>query len=95
MNQHSQTIFLVFIFITSFLGCNQQTKEPIIEEVDSRAKIELETSYGSLVIEFYNETPLHRDNFLNLARNNAYDSLLFHRVIKDFMKQVWFKFSFY
>jgi peptidyl-prolyl cis-trans isomerase B (cyclophilin B) len=40
-----------------------------------------------MIIELYNETPLHRDNIINLANNNAYDSLLFHRVINEFMIQ--------
>jgi peptidyl-prolyl cis-trans isomerase B (cyclophilin B) len=35
----------------------------------------------------YNQTPKHRDNFLSLVEEGAYDSLLFHRVIKDFMIQ--------
>lgn len=45
------------------------------------------TNYGTMVIVLYNETPLHRDNFINLANNKAYDSLLFHRVINKFMIQ--------
>lgn len=35
----------------------------------------------------FNETPQHRDNFMKMARMQFYDSLLFHRVIKDFMIQ--------
>ena len=35
----------------------------------------------------YNKTPLHRDNFVKLVKQHFYDSLLFHRVIKDFMIQ--------
>ena len=38
-------------------------------------------------MELYNETPLHRDNFLSLVREGAYDGVLFHRVIQDFMIQ--------
>lgn len=45
------------------------------------------TDYGNMTIELYNETPLHRDNLINLAKNGAFYSLLFHRVIKDFMIQ--------
>ena len=40
-----------------------------------------------MVIALFNETPLHRDNFLKLVGTHAYDSLLFHRVIKNFMIQ--------
>ena len=42
---------------------------------------------GNIRIALYDETPLHRDNFLKLTKMGVYDSLLFHRVIKDFMIQ--------
>ncbi len=35
----------------------------------------------------YNETPIHRDNFIKLAKEGYYDGTLFHRVIKNFMVQ--------
>lgn len=47
----------------------------------------IETNYGNLKVKLYNETPLHRDNFLKLTKAKFFDSLLFHRVIKDFMIQ--------
>ena len=40
-----------------------------------------------MVVELYNETPLHRDNFIKLVEEEAYDSLLFHRVIPGLMIQ--------
>ena len=40
-----------------------------------------------MLIELYNETPKHRDNFLKLVNEGAFDSLLFHRVIENFMIQ--------
>ncbi|MBR1547964.1 MAG: peptidylprolyl isomerase [Prevotella sp.] len=52
-----------------------------------RAEVLLETTEGNIRIALFNETPQHRDNFLKLARMHVYDSLLFHRVIKDFMIQ--------
>jgi peptidyl-prolyl cis-trans isomerase B (cyclophilin B) len=42
---------------------------------------------GNIRIALYDETPQHRDNFLKLTKMGSYDSLLFHRVIKDFMVQ--------
>lgn len=42
---------------------------------------------GECVIRLYNETPKHRDNFLKLTKEGRYDSLLFHRIIKEFMIQ--------
>jgi peptidyl-prolyl cis-trans isomerase B (cyclophilin B) len=52
-----------------------------------RAEVLMETSEGNIRIQLYNETPKHRDNFLQLVKAHYYDSLTFHRVIKDFMVQ--------
>lgn len=49
--------------------------------------LELTTRYGSSIIRLYDQTPLHRDNMLKLVREGFYDSLLFHRVIENFMIQ--------
>lgn len=49
--------------------------------------VELKTEFGTMKILLYDETPQHRDNFLKLINQGFYDSLLFHRVIKDFMIQ--------
>ncbi|MGZ3866921.1 MAG: peptidylprolyl isomerase [Bacteroidia bacterium] len=51
------------------------------------ALILMETKYGPIKIRLYNQTPLHRDNFIKLAEEGFYDSLLFHRVIQGFMIQ--------
>ena len=40
-----------------------------------------------MALRLYNSTPLHRDNFVKLVKAHFFDSLLFHRVIKDFMIQ--------
>lgn len=53
----------------------------------NRAEVLLETTEGNIRIALFNETPQHRDNFLKLVGMHVYDSLLFHRVIKDFMIQ--------
>lgn len=42
---------------------------------------------GDIVVRLYDETPLHRDNFLKLVKDGYYDGTLFHRVIKNFMIQ--------
>ena len=49
--------------------------------------VEMVTSQGKITFLLYDETPLHRDNFLKLVKNHTYDGLLSHRVIKDFMVQ--------
>ncbi len=45
------------------------------------------TDQGNMVVKLYNETPLHRDNFISKVKSGFYDSLLFHRVINNFMIQ--------
>ena len=50
-------------------------------------KVMLETTAGNILLTLYDDTPRHRDNFLKLVDEQFYDSLLFHRVIKNFMIQ--------
>ncbi len=64
---------ILWIFLSSFAP-----KDPIVV---------IKTEYGIIKIRLYNETPLHRDNFLKLVKEKYYDSLLFHRVINTFMIQ--------
>ena len=52
-----------------------------------KPRVEFQTTMGTFVITLFNETPLHRDNFLKLVRKGYYDGLLFHRVIRGFMIQ--------
>ncbi|MDQ7949756.1 MAG: peptidylprolyl isomerase [Pedobacter sp.] len=49
--------------------------------------VKITTAKGECIIRLYNETPLHRDNFLKLAKEGSYNGTLFHRVIKAFMIQ--------
>lgn len=53
----------------------------------SKETILISTSLGNMKVKLFNETPKHRDNFLKLVREHFYDSLLFHRVIEEFMIQ--------
>ena len=47
----------------------------------------MHTTKGDIKLKLYNETPRHRDNFIQLVKDGQYEGLLFHRVIKDFMIQ--------
>ena len=51
------------------------------------AKVKISTSLGDIIVRLYDETPLHRDNFIKLAKEGFLNGTLFHRVIKDFMIQ--------
>ena len=50
-------------------------------------KIKIVTSKGTIVVLLSDKTPKHRDNFIKLVKQKFYDSILFHRVIKQFMIQ--------
>ena len=50
-------------------------------------KVKIQTMLGDIVVRLYDETPIHRDNFVKLVKEGYYDGTLFHRVIKDFMFQ--------
>lgn len=54
---------------------------------DVRTRVEINTTLGRMVVALYNETPKHRDNFLQLVRTHYYDSTLFHRAVPGFMVQ--------
>jgi cyclophilin family peptidyl-prolyl cis-trans isomerase len=74
------------------LKAKKGKKETILEkriQVDApeRCLVEIQTDYGSMLVWLYDATPEHRDNFLRLAEEQFYDSLLFHRVINGFMVQ--------
>lgn len=51
------------------------------------SKVQIKTSLGDITVRLYDETPLHRDNFIKLAKEGYYNGTLFHRVIKNFMIQ--------
>lgn len=54
---------------------------------ERQVQVKIETTQGTIVVALYNQTPKHRDNFLNKVKSKYYDGILFHRVIKDFMIQ--------
>lgn len=58
-----------------------------MKATETKNLVLIETTYGNIKVRLYDETPQHRDNFIKLVESNFYDSLLFHRVIKDFMIQ--------
>lgn len=49
--------------------------------------VTLTTDFGSLKLILFDETPLHKANFLKLAKTGFYEGLLFHRIIENFMIQ--------
>ena len=78
--------FLAFFLFAAFLG-NSQVLVKQQKESFKGTRVEMVTNYGRIVLLLYDETPLHRDNFIKLATNRVFDGLLFHRVIEKFMIQ--------
>src|SRR4051794_28823591 len=79
-----KTLLLLFIFCATITYAQQNIK---LKKKDRKRDVALTTTKGIIVLRLYNETPLHRDNFLRLVKAHYYDSVLFHRVIKNFMIQ--------
>src|SRR6188508_1702698 len=81
-----KNILLTLFAIVSILTAQAQTPaEPVIPTDDY--VVTISTSYGDMVLLLYNQTPLHKKNFIKLAQEHYYDGTTFHRVILDFMIQ--------
>lgn len=80
--QTMRKLIVIILCLSAWLTTMAQ-----VSEQSSRAEVLLETTEGNIRIALYNETPRHRDNFIRLVESHFYDSLLFHRVIPNFMIQ--------
>ena len=49
--------------------------------------VKIETAQGSCIIKLYNETPVHRDNFIRLVKSRYFDATTFNRILKGFVIQ--------
>lgn len=76
---------LALIFL--FAGLHASLLFGQSENKMSERKVQIETEFGTIKIKLFNETPLHRDNFIKLINDGFYTDLLFHRVIQGFMIQ--------
>ena len=94
-------VLVTLVFGSTLIGCSLKTfralSESEIETVKKHSKtinkkdgnyhVLIMTDQGNMVVKLYNETPLHRDNFIAKVKSGFYDSLMFHRVINNFMIQ--------
>ncbi|HEU5168769.1 MAG TPA: peptidylprolyl isomerase [Chitinophagaceae bacterium] len=78
--------FILGINLFLVIACIAQ-KDSTIKKKDRKRDVLMQTTMGDIIIRLSDSTPLHRDNFLKLVKVGYYDSILFHRVIKDFMIQ--------
>ena len=68
-------------------GKSRIKEERIVVAAPEECLIELETEFGNMLIQLYDDTPRHQENFTKLVEEGYFDSLLFHRVIEGFMIQ--------
>src|SRR5699024_4839327 len=68
---------IVVLMVSVLFGCSTN-KDYLVT---------IETKHGNIYVILYDETPVHKKNFLQLAREGRYDSTTFYRIIKDFMVQ--------
>ena len=72
-------IFLCFLVVFS---CTTSEKTDDTFQVG-----QIKTPAGEMLFWLYDETPIHKESFINLATDNYWDSLTFNRVIEDFVIQ--------
>lgn len=78
----SYSTFLFLLWLT--ISCTSTKKE---EASQKPTEVQITTNLGDIVVQLYDKTPKHRDNFIKLVKEGKYDSLLFHRVIQTFVIQ--------
>ena len=78
--KHLCTTFLLSLlaFFAPSISLMGEEKETLVQ---------IDTNKGKITVKLYNDTPLHRDNFIKNVNEHLYDGLLFHRVVKQFMIQ--------
>jgi len=76
---------VIILVTTIVVVCSAAScKSPAVNE---NTVVQMKTSLGDITLKLYNETPLHRDNFINLVNSGFYEGISFHRVINGFMIQ--------
>jgi len=78
--RHTLSTLLMFVLLLPALSCSGQNGE-------KETEVLLETTAGDIRIRLFNDTPIHRDNFVKNVQAGKYDGVLFHRVIRNFMIQ--------
>jgi peptidyl-prolyl cis-trans isomerase B (cyclophilin B) len=75
-----KSLFIIsFLLITSVAFAQKKSKKDYL--------VTLKTNYGTMHMVLFDDTPLHKANFIKLVKKKFFDSLLFHRVIDNFMIQ--------
>lgn len=77
-----QLLYLSFSLILWLSSCAPKPLDP-----NKPVYVKISTTMGDVTVMLYDDTPLHRDNFIRLCQANTYEGMLFHRIIKDFVVQ--------
>jgi peptidyl-prolyl cis-trans isomerase B (cyclophilin B) len=87
VSQHGYESSIEKIHISGQVQKNFRLSSSFLTKKDKTSDVLLQTSFGDVILRLSDSTPLHRDNFLKLVKTGYYDSVLFHRVIQNFMIQ--------
>lgn len=75
---------ITFILLVAFVSINLSLCS---QKSSNETMVIIHTSLGDMKLKLYDETPLHRDNFIKLVKEGWYNGSPFHRIIKQFMIQ--------
>ncbi|RLD62469.1 MAG: peptidylprolyl isomerase [Bacteroidetes bacterium] len=81
---HSKSVRTILLTIVALISLNLTG---FSQEEEKQVKVLISTEYGDMTAVLYNETPLHRDNFVKITKEGWYDDSPFHRIIEGFMIQ--------
>jgi len=70
----------IFLALLAFMSCSSPS-------TNENTLVSVRTTLGDIKLKLYDNTPLHRDNFISLLNSHIYDGVSFHRIIKEFMIQ--------
>ena len=73
---------ILLFFLPLLVSCRDSKREAI-----GQTEVLIETSEGDIVVRLYDDTPLHRDNFIRNVKAQVYDGLLFNRIVPDMVIQ--------
>ena len=76
-------IFSLFLLLLMLVACGDKPLDP-----NKPVYVKIKTTMGDVTVLLYDDTPLHRDNFIKLCQSNEYEGMLFHRVIKEVIRRV-------
>ena len=81
MKKTFKLLLLLIILTLLIQSCNSPASN------NNDVHVQIKTNLGDIKVRLYDETPIHRDNFVKLVNSRFYDGVTFHRVIQNFMIQ--------